>query len=63
MLCVQTDPVILSQAMEWCEYRSPDGKPYYFNVKSNSSVWEKPQILKDYEGRLKRVSNEIKRPT
>ena len=36
--------------MEWCEYRSPEGKPYYFNLKSSSSVWEKPQILKDYEG-------------
>lgn len=44
-----TDPVLLSQAMEWCEYRSPDGKPYYFNVKSSSSVWEKPQALRDYE--------------
>lgn len=40
--------------MEWCEYRSPDGKPYYFNVKSSSSVWEKPQALKDYEGMCSR---------
>ncbi len=46
----QTDPVILSQAMEWCQYRSPEGKPYFFNVKTSASVWEKPQILKDYEG-------------
>ena len=38
--------------MEWCEYRSPDGKPYYFNVKSSSSVWEKPQALKDYDGNI-----------
>jgi len=44
-----TDVAIVTQAMEWCEYRSPEGKPYYFNLKSSSSVWEKPQILKDYE--------------
>ena len=50
LLIFQTDPILLSQAMEWCEYRSPDGKPYYFNVKSSSSVWEKPQALRDYEG-------------
>jgi len=44
-----TDATIIAQAMEWCEYRSPEGKAYYFNLKSSSSVWEKPQILKDYE--------------
>lgn len=49
-MILQTDPLLLSQAMEWCEHRSPDGKPYYFNVKTSSSVWEKPQALKDYDG-------------
>ena len=39
-------------AMEWCEYRSPEGKPYYFNLKTSQSVWEKPQGLKDYDGKV-----------
>jgi len=43
------DPSVTGLAMEWAEYRSPEGKMYYFNLKSTLSVWEKPQVLKDYD--------------
>jgi len=49
---VKVDPALTAPAMEWCEYRSPEGKPYYFNLKTSQSVWEKPQVLKDYDGKV-----------
>ncbi|CAH0763000.1 unnamed protein product [Bemisia tabaci] len=45
----QIDPEILARAAEWTEHKAPDGRFYYFNAKLGSSVWEKPQALKDLE--------------
>ncbi|CAG7703749.1 unnamed protein product [Allacma fusca] len=45
----QIDPKILGKALEWTEHTSPDGKTYFFNSKSQTSVWEKPAALVDFE--------------
>merc|ERR1719402_1220488 len=34
---------------DWTEHTAPDGKKYYYNSKTQESVWEKPQELKDFE--------------
>merc|ERR1719346_329373 len=39
---------------DWSEHTSPDGKKYYYNAKTQESVWEKPKELSDFE---KRKSN------
>lgn len=44
------DPKVIAKAYEWSEHISPDGKTYYFNAKTNSSVWEKPVPLVEFEG-------------
>lgn len=31
---------------DWTEHVSPDGRKYYYNVKSKQSKWEKPDELK-----------------
>ncbi|KAG8184519.1 hypothetical protein JTE90_023533 [Oedothorax gibbosus] len=37
------------EAEDWAEYKSPDGKPYYYNKVTQVSTWEKPQALIDAE--------------
>lgn len=46
------DPEIRLRASEWVEYKTPDGKSYFFSNKSQDSVWEKPKPLIDLEGEL-----------
>lgn len=41
----------MARAAEWSEYRAPDGRPYYYHLTNNESVWEKPQALKDLDGK------------
>ena len=41
------------EACDWTEHTSPDGKKYYYNAKTQESVWEKPKELSDYEKRRK----------
>ncbi|CAM1317070.1 TCERG1 (predicted), partial [Pycnogonum litorale] len=42
------DPASLqAKAVEWTEHKTPDGKSYYYNSKTNESVWEKPKELQD----------------
>lgn len=45
---------LLSACKEHCasfsEYESQDGKKYYHNAKTNTSVWDKPQCLTDLPG-------------
>jgi len=48
---VNAGPDLEMKAAEWTEHRAPDGRPYYYNAKSGESVWEKPQPLKDLEGK------------
>lgn len=44
------DADIRMAASEWTEYKTPDGKAYYFSNKTHQSVWEKPKAIIDLEG-------------
>lgn len=35
------------QLPEWSEYKTADGKTYYYNNRTLESTWEKPQALVD----------------
>ena len=37
---------------EWSEHKTADGKSYYYNARTQQSVWEKPKVLEDWEGKL-----------
>ncbi|KAK8726208.1 hypothetical protein OTU49_010422, partial [Cherax quadricarinatus] len=43
------DPEMVAQAAHWTEHKAPDGRNYYYNSKTQESVWEKPQAMKDLE--------------
>lgn len=45
-------------ALEWIEYKTPAGKPYYFSTKTHQSVWEKPKPLLDLETALNKAKSE-----
>lgn len=49
-LLLQIDPEIKLAASEWTEYKTPDGKCYYFSSKTKQSVWDKPKPLVELEG-------------
>lgn len=46
------DPEIKKRAAEWVEYKTPEGKPYYFHTIGKNSVWEKPKSLLDMDGKF-----------
>lgn len=46
------DPDIIEKAREWTEHKAPDGRPYYHHTQKGESVWEKPQILKEFESKF-----------
>ena len=35
------------QLHEWSEYKTADGKTYYYNNRTLESTWERPQDLRD----------------
>ncbi|XP_054167522.1 transcription elongation regulator 1-like [Oppia nitens] len=43
------DPEIRMAASEWTEYKTPEGKSYYFSLKTQQSVWDKPKALMDLD--------------
>lgn len=51
-LLAKVDSEIIAKASEWTEHKAPDGRFYYYHAKKAESVWEKPQALKDLEGKL-----------
>lgn len=55
-------PEIRLAAMEWLQYKTPEGKPYYFSSKTQQSVWEKPKALVDLEQALNKIKNEQSQP-
>ncbi|XP_015785267.1 transcription elongation regulator 1 [Tetranychus urticae] len=54
-LVLQVDPEIRLAASEWTEYKTPEGKPYYFSSKTKQSVWDKPKALEDLEEAINKV--------
>ncbi|XP_071488136.1 transcription elongation regulator 1-like [Diadema antillarum] len=38
-----------SSKTEWMEYRSTDGRPYYYNTRTMQSTWEKPKEMEEAE--------------
>lgn len=42
---------ILRRAAEWAEYRTPDGKSYFFSLVTKQSVWVKPPALVELDGK------------
>ncbi|XP_012260939.2 transcription elongation regulator 1 isoform X2 [Athalia rosae] len=48
-ILAQIDQELVTSALVWTEHRAPDGRMYYYNTKAGESVWEKPQVLKDFE--------------
>jgi len=46
------DPQLRVQILEWSEFKTPDGKAYYFNNRMKQSVWEKPEVLVNFDGKF-----------
>lgn len=48
-VAIAASPASLGAAAvsEWTEYKTADGKTYYYNNRTLESTWEKPQELKD----------------
>ena len=40
------------EVQDWSEHKNVDGKSYYYNSKTMESIWDKPHVLIDWEGRL-----------
>lgn len=55
---LQVPPEIRIAAMEWTEYKTPEGKAYYYSSKTQQSVWEKPKALIDLETALNKIKTE-----
>ena len=49
---LQISPDLIASAAEWTEHKAPDNRSYYYNAKTQESVWEKPQAMKDLEGEI-----------
>ncbi|XP_049598678.1 transcription elongation regulator 1 isoform X4 [Syngnathus scovelli] len=47
------------QLPEWSEYKTVDGKTYYYNNRTMESTWEKPQSLLDREKELEKVKERM----
>ena len=37
-------PTPPTEVSEWSEHKNPEGKCYYYNSRTQESVWEKPQV-------------------
>uniref|UniRef100_A0A3Q2UNJ9 Transcription elongation regulator 1 n=1 Tax=Fundulus heteroclitus TaxID=8078 RepID=A0A3Q2UNJ9_FUNHE len=48
------------QLPEWTEYRTADGKTYYYNNRTLESTWEKPQALIEKEPKEEEMTEEEK---
>ena len=48
-------PAPPTEVSEWSEHKNPEGKCYYFNSRTQESVWEKPQILLDWDEKVRKI--------
>ena len=44
-------PDIVQRAAEWSEFKTPEGKSYFFSQLTKQSVWEKPKAMVDLDGK------------
>uniref|UniRef100_A0A8C7XJB3 Transcription elongation regulator 1 n=1 Tax=Oryzias sinensis TaxID=183150 RepID=A0A8C7XJB3_9TELE len=44
---------------EWTEYKTADGKTYYYNNRTLESTWEKPQAVLDKEKEAQKLSERL----
>ncbi|KAM5173157.1 transcription elongation regulator 1 isoform 1-T1 [Mantella aurantiaca] len=45
---------------EWSEYKTADGKTYYYNNRTLESTWERPQELKEKDKEVEKVKEPVK---
>ncbi|GFO13671.1 transcription elongation regulator 1, partial [Plakobranchus ocellatus] len=45
------------EVLEWSEHKNNDGKSYYHNSRTLESVWEKPQVLIDWEAKIDQLQS------
>ncbi|NWY70183.1 TCRG1 regulator, partial [Erithacus rubecula] len=62
-VAIAASPASLAAVSEWTEYKTADGKTYYYNNRTLESTWEKPQELKDKEKMEEKVKEPIKEPS
>ncbi|XP_032558537.1 transcription elongation regulator 1 isoform X6 [Chiroxiphia lanceolata] len=65
-VAIAASPATLAGATavsEWTEYKTADGKTYYYNNRTLESTWEKPQELKEKEKMEEKVKEPIKEPS
>ncbi|XP_042304333.1 transcription elongation regulator 1 isoform X6 [Sceloporus undulatus] len=65
-VAIAASPATLAGATavsEWTEYKTADGKTYYYNNRTLESTWEKPQELKEKEKVEEKMKESIKEPT
>lgn len=51
-LLLLVSPDITQRAAEWTEFKTPEGKCYFFSNVTKQSVWDRPQALIDLESKL-----------
>ncbi len=39
------------EVAEWTEHKNVDGRMYYYNSRTLESVWEKPKVMAEWEGK------------
>ncbi|KAG8128683.1 hypothetical protein E2320_015499 [Naja naja] len=64
-VAIAASPAALAGATavsEWTEYKTADGKTYYYNNRTLESTWEKPQELKEKEKVEEKMKDSIKEP-
>nr|XP_016851031.1 PREDICTED: transcription elongation regulator 1 isoform X2 [Anolis carolinensis] len=64
-VAIAASPATLAGATavsEWTEYKTADGKTYYYNNRTLESTWEKPQELKEKEKVEEKMKENIKEP-
>ncbi|XP_014803543.1 PREDICTED: transcription elongation regulator 1 isoform X4 [Calidris pugnax] len=65
-VAIAASPATLAGAAavsEWTEYKTADGKTYYYNNRTLESTWEKPQELKEKEKMEEKIKEPIKEPS
>ncbi|EEC01225.1 transcription elongation regulator, putative, partial [Ixodes scapularis] len=43
------EPDVQEQAAQWAEHRTPEGKSYYHNSRTQQTTWDRPQALVDLD--------------